>query len=160
MRFAIILLALFALGLAACDDDDADTITSFDQSSEGETDLADTSGPPPVDAQPTVDASGLQIIDIEVGDGDEARPGGTVTVHYTGWLADGTVFDSSVERGEPITFSLNGVIAGWQEGIPGMKIGGKRRLIIPSDLAYGESGRGGIPPNAELTFDVELLGVE
>ncbi len=119
-------------------------------------------GPPPVSAEATVTASGLQIIDIEVGSGDEAQPGQTVTVHYTGWLADGTKFDSSLDRGQPFSFSLGAgqVIPGWDEGVAGMKVGGTRRLIIPPDLAYGAQGRPPvIPENAELTFDVELLDI-
>jgi FKBP-type peptidyl-prolyl cis-trans isomerase len=109
-----------------------------------------------------VTASGLQIIDIEVGSGDEAQAGQTVTVHYTGWLADGTKFDSSVDRGQPFSFSLGAgqVIPGWDEGVAGMKVGGTRRLMIPPDLAYGAQGRPPvIPANAELTFDVELLDI-
>ena len=117
--------------------------------------------PPPVDAEPTVTASGLQIIDIQVGEGDTAESGGTVTVHYTGWLTDGTKFDSSLDRGQPATFPLNGVIQGWQEGIPGMNVGGQRRLIIPSDLGYGDRGSPPtIPGGAELIFDVELIAVQ
>jgi FKBP-type peptidyl-prolyl cis-trans isomerase len=119
-------------------------------------------GPPAVTGEPTVTESGLQIIDIEVGSGEEAMPGQTVEVHYTGWLADGTKFDSSVDRGQPFSFVLGAgqVIPGWDEGVAGMKVGGQRRLIIPPDLAYGSQGYPPvIPPDAELTFDVELLGV-
>jgi FKBP-type peptidyl-prolyl cis-trans isomerase FkpA len=115
----------------------------------------------------TVTASGLEIEELEVGTGDEAKAGVTVTVHYTGWLqnADGSAgrkFDSSKDRDEPFRFPLGGgrVIQGWDEGVQGMKIGGKRRLVIPAALGYGARGAGGvIPPNATLIFDVELLGV-
>ena len=116
-------------------------------------------GVPQVEGEATPTASGLQIIDVQVGEGDAVQPGGTVSVHYTGYLEDGTVFDSSVERGQPIEFPLTGVIQGWQEGIPGMQVGGQRRLIIPPELAYGANPPpgSGIPPNATLIFDVELL---
>lgn len=100
--------------------------------------------------------------DLAVGTGQAAAADDTVTVHYTGWLAsDGTIFDSSHLRGEPATFPLTGVIAGWTEGIPGMKIGGKRRLVIPADMAYGPAGSGAIiGPNADLVFEVELIEIE
>lgn len=103
----------------------------------------------------------LQKIDLSTGTGAEAKAGDTVTVNYTGALAkDGTIFESSLDSGQPATFGLGQVIKGWSEGIPGMKVGGKRRLVIPSGLAYGESGSGSsIPPNSDLVFDVELLGI-
>ena len=111
--------------------------------------------------------SGLQYEDTTVGDGAEARAGQDVTVHYTGWLyndgAQGAKFDSSKDRNDPFEFSLGAglVIKGWDEGVAGMKIGGKRTLIIPAALGYGARGAGGvIPPNATLKFDVELLGVQ
>jgi FKBP-type peptidyl-prolyl cis-trans isomerase len=105
--------------------------------------------------------NGLEIWDVKEGKGDAVKAGGRVKVHYTGWLTDGTVFDSSKKRNEPIEFPLDGVIKGWQEGIPGMKPGGVRRLKIPSELGYGARGAGGvIPPNATLVFEVELLEVK
>jgi len=120
-------------------------------------------GPPPVSAQATVTASGLRIIEVEIGTGNEAQKGETVIVHYTGWLADGTKFDSSLDRGQPLSFVLGAgqMIPGFDEGIAGMRVGGKRRLIIPSGLAYGSTGRPPvIPANAELTFDIQLVGLE
>jgi FKBP-type peptidyl-prolyl cis-trans isomerase FkpA len=108
-------------------------------------------------------ASGLEYIDVKVGAGAEAKAGQMVSVHYTGWLVNGTKFDSSVDRGQPFKFPLGGgrVIKGWDEGVAGMKVGGVRKLIIPSDLGYGSSGAGGvIPPNATLVFEVQLLGVQ
>ena len=108
-------------------------------------------------------SSGLEYIETEAGTGAQAEAGKTVSVHYTGKLQDGKVFDSSVSRGDPITFQLGKgkVIKGWDEGIALMKVGGKAQLIIPPDLGYGESGAGGvIPPNATLVFDVELVDVK
>jgi len=106
-------------------------------------------------------SSGLMWYDMVEGDGPSpASPASTVTVHYTGWLVDGTKFDSSVDRGQTIEFPLNRVIPGWTEGVGSMKVGGKRKLLIPSELAYGPGGRGSIPPNAFLVFDVELFGVQ
>jgi len=104
--------------------------------------------------------SGLKYEDLVEGDGAVAESGQTVVVHYTGWLTDGTKFDSSVDRNDPFDFSLGKgmVIRGWDEGVEGMKIGGKRKLTIPPQLGYGAAGAGGvIPPNATLVFEVELL---
>ena len=104
----------------------------------------------------------LKIEDIKLGEGAAAKAGDLVSVHYTGWLADGTKFDSSVDRGEPIEFPLGAgmVIAGWEQGLEGLKVGGKRKLTIPPELGYGEAGAAGvIPPNATLVFEVELVGV-
>ena len=112
--------------------------------------------------EPITTASGLQIIDIVIGSGSSPQSGQTAVVHYTGWLEDGTKFDSSVDRGTPFEFTVGArqVIAGWDEGIASIRVGGKRRLIIPPDLAYGEQGRPPtIPANAILIFDVELLEV-
>jgi hypothetical protein len=106
-----------------------------------------------------VSSTGLRSFDSVVGDGTEAQAGGTVTVHYTGWLLNGTKFDSSRDRGQPAQFNLNGLIRGWQEGIPGMKAGGKRFLVIPPDLGYGAGGSGSVPPNATLIFEIELISV-
>jgi len=103
--------------------------------------------------------SGLTYIDMTVGEGASPSPTSRVQVHYTGWLLDGTKFDSSVDRGKPSAFPLNGVIKGWTEGVGSMKVGGKRKLFVPSDLAYGDIGRPSIPPGATLIFDVELLNI-
>jgi len=108
-------------------------------------------------------ASGLKYEVLREGNGPVATAGQTVSVHYTGWLTDGTKFDSSVDRGQPFSFTLGAgqVIKGWDEGVAGMKVGEKRKLTIPSDLGYGDRGAGSvIPPNATLVFDVELLGIQ
>jgi FKBP-type peptidyl-prolyl cis-trans isomerase FkpA len=107
-------------------------------------------------------ASGLKYQDIKEGTGEVATSGKTVSVHYTGWLTNGTKFDSSKDRGRPFEFPLGGgrVIRGWDEGVQGMKVGGVRKLTIPPELGYGARGAGGvIPPNASLVFEVELLQV-
>ena len=107
--------------------------------------------------------SGLKYEDIKKGVGDEATTGKTVSVHYTGWLTNGTKFDSSKDRGKPFDFPLGGgrVIKGWDEGVQGMKVGGVRKLTIPPSLGYGSRGAGGvIPPDATLVFEVELLKVK
>jgi len=112
-------------------------------------------------------ATGLQYEDTVVGEGDEAKKGQSVTVHYTGWLFNdgekGAKFDSSLDRRDPFVFSLGAgmVIRGWDEGVAGMQVGGERTLIIPAELGYGARGAGGvIPPNAALQFDVQLLAVQ
>ncbi|HET9764143.1 MAG TPA: FKBP-type peptidyl-prolyl cis-trans isomerase [Casimicrobiaceae bacterium] len=131
--------------------------------------LAADTAPTAPQSKSDANMSQLQITDTTIGTGAEAVKGKTVVVHYTGWLYDaskpdhkGRKFDSSVDRGTPFTFPLGGgrVIRGWDEGVAGMRIGGKRTLVIPPDMAYGSRGAGGvIPPDATLVFDVELLAV-
>lgn len=108
-------------------------------------------------------AGSMEIVDISTGSGADAVDGARITVHYTGTLENGTKFDSSIDRNAPFSFTLGQgqVIAGWDQGVKGMKVGGKRKLVIPPQLAYGERGVGGvIPPNATLIFEIELLNVE
>ncbi len=144
-------VALFALFLSSCGGDGepkggaADTGMAIDS------------------AALTKTASGLQYQDVVVGSGAEATPGQVAVVHYTGWLTDGTKFDSSRDRGAPFSFPVGGgqVIAGWDEGVAGMKVGGRRKLVIPPELGYGPNGSPPvIPPSAVLVFDVELLEVK
>ena len=129
----------------------------------GRAQTTDNSSPTKVTGKAKSTASGLQYWDITVGTGTAASSGKTVKVHYTGWLTSGKKFDSSVDRGQPFMFKLGAgqVIKGWDEGVSGMKVGGKRQLRIPPDLGYGAQGVGGglIPPNSILIFDVELLDV-
>jgi FKBP-type peptidyl-prolyl cis-trans isomerase len=122
-----------------------------------------SSGPTKVFGKPVTTASGLQYWDLKVGTGAVAGASKMVKVHYTGWLLSGKKFDSSVDRGQPFEFELGTgqVIKGWDQGVVGMKVGGKRQLRIPPALGYGQQGAGSdIPPNATLIFDVELLGVK
>ena len=102
----------------------------------------------------------LSVEDLVIGEGLECQiPSELVTIHYRGMLLDGQVFDSSYERGAPIAASLDSLIPGWRQGLPGMRVGGKRRLVIPAELAYGSQGTGGIPPNSALVFEVELISI-
>jgi FKBP-type peptidyl-prolyl cis-trans isomerase len=119
-----------------------------------------TNSPSPSESAST-GAGKLVVTDQVIGTGAEAKADSTVSAKYTGKLDDGTVFDSTDKHGgDPIEFPLSGVIKGWQQGIPGMKVGGKRTLVIPPELGYGSQGTGGIPPNATLTFEIELMGVK
>ena len=120
-------------------------------------------GLPTMDEQVIQTATGLEYADIVEGTGARPKPGETVSVHYTGWLKSGQKFDSSVDRGEPFEFPIGKarVIKGWDEGVGTMKVGGKRKLIIPAHLGYGERGAGSvIPPGATLIFEVELLAIQ
>ena len=139
------------------------TMTAANAQNDNVTATNATAKPTTVEGEPTKTASGLEYWDIKAGAGDTAIKGQQVRVHYTGWLTDGKKFDSSLDRGEPFVFPLGAgrVIKGWDEGVAGMKVGGKRQLRIPPELGYGARGAGGglIPANATLIFDVELLGV-
>jgi FKBP-type peptidyl-prolyl cis-trans isomerase len=118
---------------------------------------------PPVRAErEVVTKSGLRYVDLKVGEGEEAKPGQVVEVHYTGWLTDGVQFETSHNCNEPLTFRVGAgdVLKGWDEGVQGMKVGGKRKLIVPPELGYGKQGAGSVvPPNATLVFEFELLAV-
>lgn len=113
------------------------------------------------DFTPIEKVESLQIIDISLGTGDEVQPGATITAHYTGALCkNGIIFQSSHDFGKAITFGLDQVIRGWTEGVPGMKVGGMRRLIIPGEMAYGSArAASNIPPNSDLVFDIELVAI-
>jgi peptidylprolyl isomerase len=164
---AVVLVAT-VMALAACGDDDETPPADGGEipAADAETPTPEggdmTDGPPPVSGETVTTDSGLQYIDVEEGTGATPEAGQAMSVHYTGWLSDGTKFDSSVDRGVPFEFTLgvDPVIPGWDEGLATMKVGGERRLIIPPELAYGEAGQGPIPPNATLTFDVELLEIQ
>lgn len=181
---ALAFLALLALAGAACSGDgdegwfsavgpnSSSTSESVpaptedsDQSSDERQEASDVATPekPEIEIPEGEAPTDLQVDDLVEGDGAEATAGSTVEVHYVGVLfSDGTEFDASYDRGESFNFTLGAgqVIQGWDEGVEGMKVGGRRRLVIPSDLAYGETGAGGvIPPNATLVFVVDLLSV-
>jgi FKBP-type peptidyl-prolyl cis-trans isomerase len=171
-------VVLLAIGLVACgpaQDPENEAATATAQAAPEEAIVEEQPSAPEIasegdfdvyaglgeDAFQTTD-SGLRYAILEKGDGDvQPQSGEVVSVHYTGWLEDGTTFDSSVERGQPFSFQLGQqrVIPGWEEGIALLKVGDKARLIIPSELGYGEAGGGPIPPNATLVFDVELLDI-
>jgi FKBP-type peptidyl-prolyl cis-trans isomerase len=145
---AALAAATFLLLTAACADPQNGKATQTQTEAEG----TETGTP-----------TGLKYVDLKVGEGAEAAPGNAVTVHYTGWLENGTKFDSSLDRQEPFTFRLGAqeVIEGWDQGVAGMKVGGKRKLTIPPDLGYGDQGAGdAIPPGSTLIFEVQLLGIE
>lgn len=172
--FTLVLAVLFlatSLGFtglviwqATSNQDNAADITNELNNLEGETmqDNADQlQGTKLQNFDPLSGVDELQIVDLQEGDGETVNDGATVTAHYTGALAkDGTIFESSKDSGQPATFPLSGVIQGWQEGVPGMKVGGIRRLIIPASLAYGEQGSPPvIGPDEALVFDIELISV-
>src|SRR5262245_5871367 len=164
------LVAVISLAAFGCNQ--SKTATSDTASSSSATTTPSTSSAPAATTSSTPGeattgpevtlSGGLKYVDIKVGDGAVAESGQPVSVHYTGWLVDGTKFDSSVDRGQPFKFTLGAgnVIRGWDEGVKGMRVGGKRKLTIPPDMGYGANGYPPvIPPNATLVFDVELLGV-
>jgi FKBP-type peptidyl-prolyl cis-trans isomerase len=171
IRSSGVLLAMALAALTACGDREAAPEGAVEDTLASETGSATATGPAPAATDYATElgvdlgameatGSGLYVLDVREGDGEEATIGDTVVVHYTGWLPNGMKFDSSRDRAEPFTFVLGEgrVIPGWEEGVAGMKVGGQRRLVIPPHLGYGPIGAGDvIPPDATLVFDVELL---
>ncbi len=152
MRTLLVIPMVFALAACGGDEDSTAPLTTADFAPELNVDLSAM----------TQTASGLYLQDLQVGAGDEAGAGTTVSVHYEGWLPNGTKFDSSRDRNDPFVFQLGAglVIGGWDEGVAGMLVGGIRKLVIPPHLAYGPAGAApAIPGNATLVFDIELLSV-
>ncbi len=152
MRTLLVMPMAFALAACGGDGDSTEPLTTADFAPELNVDLGAM----------TQTASGLYLQDLQVGSGDEAVAGTTVSVHYEGWLPNGTKFDSSRDRDDPFVFRLGAglVIGGWDEGVAGMRVGGMRKLVIPPHLAYGAAGVAPtIPGNATLVFDIELLSV-
>ncbi|HLX11402.1 MAG TPA: FKBP-type peptidyl-prolyl cis-trans isomerase [Bacteroidota bacterium] len=167
MKQLLITLCFGSLVLAGCSSSDK---SSNQQTTAKDTTMASntTQETPkypgtPTTTKPTTTGSGLSYIDMVEGTGASPQPGNSVTVDYTGYFLDGSIFDSSVKAGRPYTFSIgrHRVIAGWDEGIMTMKIGGKRKLIVPPELGYGSQGYpGAIPPNSTLVFDVTLISIQ
>lgn len=165
---ALFLAAGFALGMPlpaalAVDPDPAAKSTATPPTAPAAATPAEPTGRPVPSDLPVVNKAelegGLIAEDLKIGDGYEVKPGGAVVAYYHGTLkSDGSVFDSAFQRGQPVSFPLAAVIPGWQKGVPGMKVGGIRRLIIPAAMAYGEQGRPGIPANSDLVFIIELVG--
>ena len=166
-RSSLPLAAIALIALAGCQDKSTTTTTKTTTTTQT------TAATAPADsgagmsstagaAAEVTTPSGLKYQDLTIGDGATAEAGKRVSVHYSGWLTDNTPFDSSVERGQPFEFVLGQgqVIRGWDEGVKGMRVHGKRRLTIPADLGYGPRGQGPIPPNATLIFEVQLLDVK
>ncbi|MGE0227250.1 MAG: FKBP-type peptidyl-prolyl cis-trans isomerase [Dehalococcoidia bacterium] len=166
VRVPLLACVLIAGVAVACGSDDEGAAATAASQAEGtsvSTNEGNAPGVPVLTGAVQRTASGLGYIDEKVGDGASPQAGQQVTVHYTGWLTNGKKFDSSRDRGQPFVFPIGAgrVIAGWDEGVATMKVGGKRRLIIPANLGYGARGAGAtIPPNSVLIFDVELLGVQ
>jgi len=155
-RNRIIVVVLIILGLAGL------TFLVFNEQLNKPDPADQIGGPNQLSDAAVTTASGLIYEDIVVGEGAAVQEGDTISVIYTGWLSDGTVFDSNADTGEPVEFALQqgSLIPGWVEGIPGMQAGGQRLLVIPSTLGYGSTGSGSIPANATLTFLVEIVGIK